>query len=244
MSHQTVSDPDRSTGARNDTVGNGPAGGIPLFFLAALLFAVAYLSRLGYLSLSVGRVSLWGVLLLAGLVSAVGGVLAHFFGEETPSSEGGDEEPIPREGGRPIPRATPPPTVPQAVSTPVDEPWRETWHKDEPTLVGEPEPVLWPPEAQSSFAGGTDPSGSDYGTTGVARASTGQASHAGTLRPAGFSRPNESETSDAGVPSDSGFPGPETTNRGRSASEVDSVMAELDALDAALRPSRRFRQRE
>lgn len=88
-------------------------GGLPLFLLAAALLVESYLSNAGLILRTLGRVELWPLLLLAGLVAAAGGVVAYLFtGEASPSLEtvSGPPSPVPaarptRAAGRARPRA-------------------------------------------------------------------------------------------------------------------------------------------
>lgn len=115
--------------------------GFPLFLLAAALLIVAYLLSTGNLIRFQDRIPLWTLFMLAGLVAAIGGTVAFFFAEESPSSEEKDTDrsaaPYPSEPlqqsvelGRPRPEVRPRP--------PVDEPWREAWPDDEPPVRTRP----------------------------------------------------------------------------------------------------------
>lgn len=129
-----VADPGVALGKPPQTRIVGLPNGLPLFILAAALFVGAYLSSAGILVRNLGRFPLWSLLLLTGVVAAIGGATAFLFAEEgRPSDEeaetplaapqGREMEPGTRELGRPRPEV--------GSQQSVDEPWRETWPDDD-----------------------------------------------------------------------------------------------------------------
>ena len=129
-----MSDTKVPAGTRPQVEPDGLPNGVPLFILSAAFIAGAYLSWAGFLVRNVGRIPLWSLLFLLGVLAAVGGVIAFLFAEEgqpfpgevetivtTPSRPvGGDRAEVDR--GRPRPEVRAEPAI--------RDPWRETWPED------------------------------------------------------------------------------------------------------------------
>lgn len=129
-----MSDPEVRWDSREQGRSHELPAGVPLFVLAAVLFVGAYLLGTGLLVVNTGRLHIWSLLLLAGLVAAIGGTVAFFFTEEGPtlneeilvssaSTPRGGNAQRDQELGRPRPEVR--------VLAPPEEPWREAWPEDE-----------------------------------------------------------------------------------------------------------------
>lgn len=106
--------------------------------------------------MNTGRLHIWSLLLLAGLIAAIGGTVAYFFTEGgLPSEEeartfvvpvqSGEIDHRERQFGRPRPEVK--------ALPPSEEPWREVWPEDEISKRPSPAPPL-----QASAARANPPS--------------------------------------------------------------------------------------
>lgn len=129
-----MTDPEEPFGKRQQTQTIGLPIGFPLYILAIALLVGACLSSAGLLVRNLGRVPLWGLLMMAGLVAAIGGTVAFLFADGgSPSDEEVENiSTVPRGGeadrglvelGRPRPEV--------GSRGILEEPWRENWPDDD-----------------------------------------------------------------------------------------------------------------